>query len=208
MQHSVIPGGWDKPEVAAAQQDLVIRELSVDSATIGPYAAFRWAMDTIKLERGMLLDAGCGVGHYGVLCERFYPGIRYFGTDLSIPMIAFARNLAPLGVFSVCEFRANHFENFDIVLTGQTLEVTDDPPGSLDILLTRARHYIILNRIRVTEDESYRIFEGTYCDNTGQTWLWNLADITRRIEARAEILARRDWENQATFVIRANDDSD
>ena len=44
-----IIGGWNKPQVAMAQHDLVIKELSVDSLTIGPYAAFRWAMDTIGM---------------------------------------------------------------------------------------------------------------------------------------------------------------
>lgn len=204
-----IVGGWDKPEVAAAQHDLVIRELSANPATIGPYAAFRWAMGIIGLERGTLLDAGCGVGHYGVLCERFYPGIRYFGTDLSTPMIAFARNLAPLGTFMVCEFGANRFEDYDIVLASQIIEATDDPPGMLDTLLMRARRHVILNRIRLTDETSHCIVEKTYGDNVGRNWLWNLGEITSLIEQRATIISKNDWaSNQATFVVKRRDESD
>ena len=84
MSHAIV-GGWDRADVVAAQHALVMRELASD-AEIGPYAAFRWAMGIINLEyRKSLLDAGCGVGHYGVLCDRFYPRVQYHGTDLSWP---------------------------------------------------------------------------------------------------------------------------
>lgn len=209
MPRLIIPGGWDQPAVAAAQRELVIRELSQDSMTVGPYAAFRWAMDTIGLERGSLLDAGCGTGGYGVLCERFYPGINYHGTDLSDIMTVYARLLAPLGTFSVCEFCANKFEDYDIVLTGQTVEQTDDPLGSLDILLTRARQYIILNRIRLTQETSHRIKEETYCSNVGRNWLWNLNEITQFIEARAVIVAQNIWAtDQVTFVVKRRENDE
>lgn len=206
MPHTIV-GGWDRPEVAEAQRELVIRELSQDSMTVGPYAAFRWAMDTIGLERATLLDVGCGVGHYAVLCERFYPGVHYHGTDLSDIMTVYARLLAPLSTFSVCEFRDNRFEDFDIVLASQVVEMTDDPPGALDILLTRARRFVILNRIRLTIEVSHRIAEATYAGNMGQNWLWNLVRLTHFIEARAMIVARNDWATgHATFVIKRRDD--
>lgn len=221
-----IVGGWDRPEVAQAQYDLVLKELSADPATIGPYAAFLWAMgivfaippDVLFLEKlyiekrqSTLLDAGCGVGHYGVLCERFYPNTQYHGTDISQATIDQARQLAPLSTFSVCDFKDNDFGDYDIVLAGQTIEQLDDPPAMLDLLLMRARRYIILNRIRLTPDESHRIEEGTYCGEMGRTWLWNRADITRRIEKCAQIVAVNDWwaTDQMTFVVkrRENDES-
>lgn len=199
-----IIGGWDREDVAAAQHALVIQELVNDAVSpVGPYAAFRWAMDTIGLEYGSLLDAGCGVGHYAVLCERFYPHIHYHGTDLSDIMTVYARQLAPLATFSVCEFCDNQFANYDIVLTGQTIEQTDDPPAALDFLLAHAKQYIILNRIRLTKGESYRIEESTYCGNMGRNWLWNLDDIVKRIQRRADIVAQNDtWAtNQIAFVV-------
>lgn len=199
-----IVGGWDLPQVAAAQYALVTQEL-MNESEIGPYAAFRWAMDIIGLERGSLLDVGCGVGHYAVLCERFYPAIRYHGTDLSDAMLVYARGLAPLATFSVCEFHDNKFADYDIILTGQTIEQTDDPPEALDWLLTHARRYVILNRIRLTPDESHRFVESTYCGQMGRTWLWNRADIIHRIEAHAQIVAVNDWwaTDQMTLVLKA-----
>lgn len=197
-------GGWDKPEVAAAQHALVIRELMEDAnAPVGPYAAFRWAMNMTRMRYGSLLDVGCGSGHYGVLCERFYPYISYHGTDISDAMIVYARGLAPLATFSVCEFRNNVFEDYDIVLISQTIEQTDDPLDSLDLLLSCAQRYIILNRIRLTSETSHRIIEQTYAGNVGRNWLWNLNEITQFIEERAVIMARNDWATgQCTFVLK------
>jgi SAM-dependent methyltransferase len=201
-------GGWDLPEVAAAQHALVTRELIEDAtAPVGPYAAFRWAMDTIGLERGSLLDVGCGSGHYGVLCERFYPRINYYGTDVSDHMTVYARGLAPLGKFSVCEFRDNKFSDHDIVLASQVLEVLDFPFDSLDTILLKFKRHIILNRIRTTAEPSHRITEGTYVGNVGRNWLWNLDELTRFIEVRADIVARNDWATgQCTFVVKRRDD--
>lgn len=212
-----IIGGWDLPQVAQAQHDLVLRELSAPE-TCWPYVAFRWAMEIINRYPDMhlfekiyyekrptaLLDAGCGVGHYGVLCERFYSGIRYHGTDISPAMIDQARQLAPLSTFSVCDFKDNAFGDYDIILTGQTIELTDDPPAMLDWLLMHAKRYILLNRIRLTPNESHRITEGTYCGEMGRTWLWNQEDITECIKKRAQIVAVNDWwaTDQITFVVK------
>lgn len=207
MPQRIVPGGWDKPEVATAQHALVVKELIIDAqAPVGPYAAFRWAMDTIGREYGSLLDVGCGCGHYGVLCERFYPNIHYHGTDISEIAMTYARGLAPLGFFAARPFEANHFEDYDIILASQVLEMLDDPPAMLDLLLSRAREYVILNRIRITDGPSHGITEGTYCLEIGRNYLWNLADLTRRIEARAAIVARHDWDGQCTFVVRVEHD--
>jgi len=200
-----IVGGWDLPEVAAAQHALVIRELTEHTtAPVGPYVAFRWAMDMIGLEYASLLDVGCGCGHYAVLCERFYPHVNYHGTDVSDPMTVYARQLAPLSTFSVCEFRDNKFGDYDIILASQVLEQLDFPLDALDTILLRARQYVILNRIRLTPDVSHRITEATYAGNVGRNWLWNLDDIMQRIEQRAKIVAINTElsANQVTIVAR------
>lgn len=194
-------GGWDRADVAQAQQELVTRELS-EADTCGPYKAFLWAMDTIGLESGRLLDVGCGVGHYGVLCEKHYPKIRYVGTDLSEAMIANARALVHSGIFFACQFEYNDFSFYDIVLASQVLEMTDDPPSSLDYLLSRFKSWAILNRIRLTPDKSHRITETTYCGQMGQNWLWNQDDIMQRVVRYADIVASMEWNNQMTLVLR------
>lgn len=205
-----IVGGWDRQDVARAQWSLVRQELKADPATIGPYAAFQWAMDIIGLKDATLLDVGCGVGHYAILCKRLYPDIRYHGTDISQAMIDQARQIAPLATFSVCDFKDNAFEDYDIILAGQVVEQLDNPPASLDLLLTLARRYIILNRIRLTHAaESHRIEETTYCGNMGRTWLWNREDIIQRIEEYAQIVAVNDWAtDQVTFVVKRREEND
>ncbi len=69
-----------------------------------------------------LLDVGCGVGHYGVLCEKYYPRLQYYGTDASAAMIEQAKLLVPLGYLDVLEFRENYPGDFDIVLASQAIE--------------------------------------------------------------------------------------
>ena len=106
--------------------------------------------------------------------------------------------------FDVCDFKDNAFGDFDIILAGQVIEQLDDPPAMLEWLLTQARQYVILNRIRLTAETSHRITESTYCGEVGRTWLWNREDITRRIEKHAQIVAHNDWwaTDQVTFVVK------
>jgi len=204
-----IAGGWHKQDVAKAQRDLVIKELS-NAEQVLPFAAFMRAMDIIRLTGGTLLDIGCGCGHYGVLCERLYPGIHYHGTDVSAAMIAEAKQLAPLGRFRVCEFNDNEFGTFDIVLISQVVETMDDPPAMLKLALDNVARYVILNRIRITDKESHRIEETTYCGNIGQDWLWNMEEIEAIIAQYGKVLDRSIWdnENQATFVIERVEDGE
>jgi 2-polyprenyl-3-methyl-5-hydroxy-6-metoxy-1,4-benzoquinol methylase len=170
-------GGWDKADVADAQLALVTTELGhVD--TVGPFIAFGWAMEQIAPPKGAtLLDVGCGVGHYGALCERYWPGVLYYGSDAFEPMIARARLLAPLGGFSVCPFGDNAFGAYDIVLISQVVETMPDPPAMLRLALSLCLHTVILHRIRLTLDASHEIEETTYCGNVGHEWLWNMAEL-------------------------------
>lgn len=198
-----IAGGWHTIEVARAQRDLVLNELS-HADRVAPYIGFTWAMDIIGLKEGKLLDVGCGCGHYGVLCERLYPGIHYHGTDASAAMISEAKQLAPLGMFRVCEFRDNEFGTFDTVLLSQVVELMDDPPAMLRLALDSAERYIILNRIRLTNEPSHRITEPTYCGNVGNEWLWNITEIEAIVKEYGKILDKSVWDNgnEATFVVQ------
>lgn len=196
-------GGWDKPEVALAQFERVIEELQRPDR-VGPFAAFRWAMGQIGIERGTLLDVGCGVGHYGVLCERYYPGIAYSGTDASHAMIDRAGELAPLGTLRACPFEDNDFGQYDIVLVGQVMELLDCPITALRLLLCQVRGYVILNRLRLNLTEpSHAIEETTYCGNMGRDWIWNQDELLAIISEYANVIARSDWDNQTTLVLRA-----
>jgi SAM-dependent methyltransferase len=196
-----IPGGWDRADVAAAQRDLVIGELCANDTL--PFMAFIDAMNSMKFRAGKLLDVGCGVGHYGVLCERNFPAIRYRGTDASRAMIDEARILAPLCLFDVCEFYENKFADYDIVLASQVVEMDGDSWDRLCLLLSSAKRYVILNRIRLTPEKSHRITEATYCGHTGYNWLWNMAEIEAEIAHHGSVVYKDVYANggQAIYVV-------
>ena len=179
-------GGWDKQDVAQAQLERVTEELR-DPSHVGPFAGFLWAMREIGLKRGTLLDAGCGVGHYGVLCERAFSQIIYVGTDASEAMIAEARLLAPMSNFYVVDFTANMFGAVDIVLASSVVEMLPDPRAALEFMLSEARDYVILNRMRITQDggPSRALAEHTYCGNIGRQWLWNLGELREIVTRHA-----------------------
>lgn len=199
-----IEGGWHTVEVARAQRDLVLDELS-RANKVKPYQAFVWAMDVIGLKEGRLLDVGCGCGHYGVLCERLYPNIEYFGTDASWAMIREARQLAPLARFATIDFEHNDFKSDDIVLLSQVVEMMDDPVASMSLALRSFKRYAILNRIRLTRAESYRIeSEPTYCGNVGHNWVWSLGDLLDLMPEACNV-AMIEWDNQATLVVGHED---
>lgn len=193
-------GGWDLPEVAEAQRDYVLGELQ-DADNVKPFLAFAWAMDEIGIQRGMLLDVGCGCGHYGVLCERNYPGIQYHGTDASLEMIRQARMLAPLGRFEISDFFANDFGGYDIVLVSQVIEFLPDRWAALDYLLQQARGYVILNRIRLTLEPSHEIDEATYAGHMGKEWLWNYNELITKVQQHGVIVGKYAWDNQVTLLV-------
>lgn len=199
-------GGWDKPDVAQAQLELVTMELS-HMDNVGPFVAFRWAMEQIGPPKGAaLLDVGCGCGHYGVLCERYFPGVYYYGSDAYAPMIERAELLAPLGGFSVCEFADNAFGAFDIVLISQVVEMLPDPPAMLRLALGRCKGIVILHRIRLTPDASHAIEETTYCGNVGCEWLWNMDELRALIDDYGIVRYCSLWADQATMVVEVQDD--
>ena len=201
-------GGWDKPNVAQAQLELVTMELS-HMDNVVPFISFRWAMQQISPPKGTtLLDIGCGVGHYGVLCERYWPGVLYYGSDAYEPMIDRARLLAPLGGFSVCPFEDNAFGAYDIVLISQVVETTPDPVAMMRLALSRCERIVILNRIRLTTGSSHSIEETTYCGNVGRNWLWNMSELRELIADYGTVRYCSSWDNEsaATLVLEMKHD--
>lgn len=201
-----MPGGWDNADVAAAQLALVLTELR-EPEKCAPYKNFLWAMALIadKLEfEPALLDIGCGVGHYGVLCEKFHPHIQYYGTDASGAMIEEARKLAPMGYLDVLEFSQNYPGDFDVVLASQVIEpMGGDVWANLRWLLSSARQYVILNRVRLTLETSHAIEESTYCGHSGRAWLWNQAELEAVLDEYCDVVGSTVWDNgnQATYVL-------
>jgi len=201
----MLNGRWDLPEVAEAQRDHILGELQ-DADNVKPFVAFDWAMkETNIIRAGRLLDIGCGVGHYGVLCERRYPGIQYTGTDASAAMIEQARQLAPLSDFEVCDFFQNDFELYNIVLVSQVIEFVPDRWAALEYVLKNAWDFVILNRIRLTTEPSHEIDETTYAGHVGKEWLWNYNELITEIQKYGVIVGKYEWDNQCTLLVECNE---
>ena len=192
---------WLKADVAKAQRKLVEQELNGEWPET--YKVFVRAMEFIEPAKiKTLLDAGCGCGHYAVICQRQWGHIRYTGTDFSEHMIKQAKMLAPLAFFERCEFLENNFGGFDVCLVSGTIEYTENPLESLSFLLENARNYIILHRLHLTMDESHQVLEPTYCGNHERKMHWNEKELREIIASyNYEILYRGTWDEQLTLVL-------
>lgn len=195
---------WKQEKVAAAQRDLVLRQLK-QPETIAPFAAFITTMRALEL-RGepTLLDVGCGVGHYGVVCARFFPAIAYHGVDYSRPMIDEARALCKTGQFHIKEFDKTNFWDYDIVLVSQVLEYQPEPFAALAHALSKKhRGYVILHRLRLTAGASHKVeSEACYCGYTAPNYEWNQGELIAFVGDNGGLVKRLDkWDNSATLVI-------
>lgn len=192
---------WLRADVAKAQRKLVEEELK--GVWPETYKVFIRAMESIEPAKiKTLVDAGCGCGHYAIICQQKWGHIRYTGTDVSQYMIKQAKTLAPLAFFERCEFLENNFGGFDVCLVSSTIEYTKDPLESLGFLLENARNYVILHRLHLTEDESHQVLEPTYCGNNERKMHWNEKELHKIIaDYKYEILNRETWGDMLTLVL-------
>ena len=193
-------GGWDQDSVVQAQADWTEKEL-LSPQDVLPFRYFQRAMEQVGfLDGRTLLDVGCGVGHYGALCEKYYPGIRYVGTDASAAMIETASRLRPGLLFKQVQFEDNLFWGYEIVLLSQVLEMLEDPWMGLNQVLFKFTGYIIWNRIRLTPETSHSIEEQTYAGYTGRNYLWNLVEIRERLVPHFRVW-EYPWRRQDSMTI-------
>lgn len=81
------------PEVIRRQyqtkKHLRARQDIHDTYTIPKQNYAHWILSKVNW-RGdeVVLDAGCGTGHYANALSQMYPGIRYYGSDLSLGILA------------------------------------------------------------------------------------------------------------------------
>lgn len=202
-------GGWHTPEVARAQRELVEQELANDA--IGkpnaPLREFRkalkWFSKNLK-HPFSLLDVGCGVGHYGILCDRYAPYIRYNGSDASQAMVNEARVLADqyrtLDLFVVKDWSENDYLPYDVVLVSQIAEMTEDPPAVIEFILQHAKRFVILHRLRMT-GKAGRVYEKTYCEHEGQNWVWNQLKLEALITQYSRVVYESYWDGHATLIV-------
>lgn len=204
-------GGWHTPEVARAQFALTEQELfnDMDGKPNAPFREFRRALDWLKdeLPRDFtLFEVGCGIGHYSVICARYVPYAQYFGTDASPAMIEIARLFyrgSEPRAFQVSDWSQNDYSRWDVILVSQMAEMTDDPPAVIEFILARAKHFVILHRLRdgTAQGKMGRVYEPTYCGYTGQNWLWDMNALAEMIARYGMVCYDARWERSATLIV-------
>lgn len=166
--------GWLDPRAADGMLALAIADLAKDPDKTPPFRAFLQIMEYVlptlpDFWQVTLLDVGCGVGHYAVLCDRHLSGkVFYQGCDISPHMIDRARNLAGDRFFLAdalsLKLRA------DIILASSLIEVCPNWEEVLAHLIKLAHFWLILARVRVWKDADHpttiRTYETIYSTTT------------------------------------------
>lgn len=199
---------WQRTDVALAQRKLVLQQLD-EEQTCPPFQAFRRAMDfllsteeLLRVRGGGMLEVGCGVGHYGVLVERHYPTLSYFGSDLSMAMVE--NSLLEPSQVTCCFFEENDFSTFHIVLLSQVLEMLEHPDLALELALQRLRagSYLILHRLRWQRAPARSLQEETYCGYMARNYVWNIEDLLPRLRVFGTVRYLDRWETNATLLFQ------
>lgn len=172
---------WQHRDVALAQAKLTDGEIEAFGKARA-LAYFVAAVENLPFEQFSMLDIGCGSGHYGRLIWNRYPTfVRYHGIDYSQAMIDVARSYDLPKEYITYEHRSlfdAELDNYDVILTSQTIEYLDDPLGALLWLLHNSvGKWVILHKLRWTTlldgKPGTWIDEPTYCGNKERIWIWN-----------------------------------
>ena len=193
---------WFLEEVANAQLEVAKQALQ-KPCDIAPYQYFLQAMELIRPKSGWsFLDAGCGTSGYGLLCAQHYSGLAYTGTDASEFMVCRAEQLYPKGKFEVREFNQNDFGAYDIALVSSVLEYAGTW-SALEKVLKSFKRYVILHRMRGTNEPSHTFRELTYCGHSEDFYLWNHKALREFIGRHASLRHELVWEDgmQMTLVV-------
>jgi SAM-dependent methyltransferase len=189
---------WKNPDVVEHHRSLVLRELA-DPEAVPPFRAFTTAIETLLRERALpdparLLDFGCGLGHYGELLERSFPGrFDYVGCDYSPEMVEAARRQWPGREFEVNDLFANRLDlgSFDVILAGALLDVVGELDRGLDTLLATPVPHIVLHRQRITDGPSRTEVASGYPGQTTFRTFLNLDDLEAAARRHGRRLSHR-----------------
>jgi SAM-dependent methyltransferase len=189
---------WKSPDTVAQHRHLVLRELA-DPGRVAPYRAFLAAIETLLAERSLpdparLLDFGCGLGHYGELLERTFPGrFAYVGCDYAPEMVEAARREWPGREFAVNDLFDNtlDLDSFDVILAGALLDVVGDLDRGLDVLLGARAPYVLLHRQRITTGPSRTEVARGYGEQMTYRTFLNAGDLDAAARRHGRRIAHR-----------------
>ena len=152
---------WRSNHVATQMLGLTERQLA-DSRPVAPYRTFLEAVATMiehdqLPQPARLIDLGCGVGAYGDLLERHFPGrFEYVGADYSEQILAVARRRAPGRRFEQLDLLADGVPaGYDVVLASALVDILAEWEQGLDRLLASDARYVLLHRQRVAQNSSH-----------------------------------------------------
>jgi SAM-dependent methyltransferase len=154
-------GSWQDDAVARQMSALTDQELQ-KAETVPPFRAFVEVITALVedfplVDPASFLDFGCGVGHYSVLLDRYFPDrFVYTGCDYAPAMVNVARDRRLGKTFVVNDLFDNHLDldAFDVISAGALVDVLSDYERALHLLLGAGAPYVVLHRQRMTEGPS------------------------------------------------------
>jgi SAM-dependent methyltransferase len=190
--------GWTSPETVARHRDLVRGELA-DPDRVAPYRTFLAAVERLLQEPSLpnparLLDLGCGLGHYGELLERRFPGrFAYVGCDYAPEMIEAARREWPGREFVLGDLFDETLDlvSFDVILAGALLDVIANLDRGLDRLLAAGAPYVLLHRQRMTSGRSRTEIAPGYGQQTTYRTFLAFDDLEAAVRRHGRRIAAR-----------------
>jgi SAM-dependent methyltransferase len=177
---------WQDDAVAEQMSALTDQEL-LQPETVPPFRAFIEVMTELLddfpcPDPTSFLDFGCGVGHYSVLLDRYFPDrFVYTGCDYATEMVNVARERRPGKTFVVNDLFDNHLDldAFDVICAGALIDVLSDYELALRILFGAGAPYVVLHRQRMTETSSHVEEAPGYQGQTTYRSFLSRADLER-----------------------------
>ncbi len=127
-------GDWDEKE--GREQSLFFYKLALSLIP-------DWLKDEIKEDRLSVLDLGCAEGEGVSLFGEFFKTDKISGADISAAAISRAKEYYP--EYNFFEADVNNLpEDFDVILTSNTLEHFENPNEAIKNILPHCRKYFIM----------------------------------------------------------------
>lgn len=210
------PSNGYKRAVMAAQQRPLVQEQLKALHEGEPCEQFRimgealmWLKERSQLATISLLDAGCASAYYYDVIEAYVPWwVEYSGIDYNDEAISMAKALYPCRPLYRGDITDPGFTNqqFDAVLTAATINHIKDWRSATRELADICRHWLILHRLPVHEEETQVGMTEAYGEKT-----WDIIfnerelglvllerDFTRIWEKEWADLTTQIWEREPT----------